>query len=116
MKHRAILVGANFVLIILLTVCVISGVSAQKNKAENKLHPSGYFHLSGSSGHAQVPSGDVNLALNKSATASSIEDTRFQPRNAVDDDLTTRWSSAGGHGTEWLQIDLGKHIHYPNRP
>jgi hypothetical protein len=51
----------------------------------------------------------VNLALNKTATASSVESSTqgtFPAANAVDADTKTRWSSASTDN-EWLMVDLG---------
>jgi hypothetical protein len=47
-----------------------------------------------------------NIALNKSATASSVEATGFEVSKAVDGNATTRWSSAFTDA-QWLQVDLG---------
>jgi len=50
----------------------------------------------------------VNLALNRPASASSIEipGIGLAAANANDGVLTTRWSS-GYAATEWWQVDLG---------
>ncbi|MBM9506292.1 ricin-type beta-trefoil lectin domain protein [Actinacidiphila acididurans] len=50
--------------------------------------------------------GTTNLALNKTATASSQENGSFGPQGAVDGNLGTRWSSAFSD-PQWLQVDLG---------
>src|SRR6266851_3759191 len=50
--------------------------------------------------------GTTNLALNHPATASSLENASFPASNAVDGNLTTRWSS-GFSDPQWLQVDLG---------
>jgi chitinase len=48
-----------------------------------------------------------NAALNKTATASSVEETGFEAYKAFDGNATsTRWSSAYTD-TEWVKIDLG---------
>jgi hypothetical protein len=48
-----------------------------------------------------------NLALNRPATASSVETgTTFTAGNTVDGNLTTRWSS-GYNNSEWIYVDLG---------
>ncbi|WP_249998122.1 ThuA domain-containing protein [Actinoplanes sp. M2I2] len=47
-----------------------------------------------------------NLALNKTATASSVENGSYPASNAVDASTTTRWSSAFGD-PQWVQVDLG---------
>jgi len=50
--------------------------------------------------------GTTNLALNHPATASSLENAGFPASNAVDGNLTTRWSS-GFSDPQWIQVDLG---------
>ncbi len=47
------------------------------------------------------------LANNKSATSSSVEDLTLGPRNAIDGDLSTRWSSEFSD-PQWICIDLGR--------
>jgi hypothetical protein len=47
------------------------------------------------------------LACNKSATSSSVEDLTLGPRNAIDGDLSTRWSSEFSD-PQWICIDLGR--------
>jgi hyaluronoglucosaminidase len=55
------------------------------------------------------PVADVNLALDGTATASSVEQDlpQFAPEFAVDGDATTRWSSAHTDD-EWLQVELAE--------
>lgn len=48
----------------------------------------------------------TNIALNKPATASSIEGTNFDARFALDGSTSTRWSSSFSD-PQWIQIDLG---------
>jgi len=50
--------------------------------------------------------GTTNIALNKTATASSIEAVGTPASSAVDGNTTTRWSSAFSD-PQWIQIDLG---------
>ena len=50
--------------------------------------------------------GTGNLALNKTATASSLENAGFPASNAVDGNTGTRWSSAFSN-PQWLEVDLG---------
>jgi hypothetical protein len=50
--------------------------------------------------------GTANLALNQPATSSGNENDGLGPQNAVDGNLTTRWSSAFVDPS-WIQIDLG---------
>ena len=49
---------------------------------------------------------NVNLALGKTATASSTESAAFPASLAVDGQAATRWSSAFT-ASEWLRVDLG---------
>ncbi|GIF20819.1 hypothetical protein BJ973_001275 [Actinoplanes tereljensis] len=51
------------------------------------------------------PSG-TNLALNKTATASSIESAPWPASAAVDGDMASRWSS-GFADPQWIKVDLG---------
>ncbi|MEY9928964.1 hypothetical protein ABH926_003604 [Catenulispora sp. GP43] len=48
----------------------------------------------------------TNLALNKTATASSVESGAFPTSAAVDGNTGTRWSSQFSD-PQWLQVDLG---------
>src|SRR5487761_699225 len=50
--------------------------------------------------------GTTDVALNKTATASSLENATFPASNAVDGSLATRWSSAFSD-PQWLEVDLG---------
>jgi hypothetical protein len=50
--------------------------------------------------------GTTNIALNKTATASSLENSTFPASNAVDGNTGTRWSSAFSD-PQWLEVDLG---------
>jgi F5/8 type C domain/Ricin-type beta-trefoil lectin domain/Putative Ig domain len=50
--------------------------------------------------------GTTNVALGKTATASSLESAAYPASNAVDGSLSTRWSSAFSD-PQWLQVDLG---------
>ena len=49
---------------------------------------------------------EVNLALNKPVTVSGYENEATRPVNAVDGDLTSRWSSRH-QDNEWIAVDLG---------
>lgn len=49
----------------------------------------------------------INYALNKTATASSVQpNSSFTPDKAVDGNLNTRWSSAY-QDNQWFKVDLG---------
>ena len=56
-----------------------------------------------------LPYSDVNLALGKPVTVSGSETAGTLAMNAVDGDMTTRWSSRF-QDDEWLEIDL-KHCY-----
>ena len=50
----------------------------------------------------------TNLALNKTATASSQFSTSYTPQMAVDGSTSTRWAQGGGlPDPSWLEVDLG---------
>jgi hypothetical protein len=55
----------------------------------------------------------TNIAIGKTATASSVQDAGFPASLAVDGNGTTRWSSAYSN-PQWIQIDLGSN-HNINR-
>jgi len=50
--------------------------------------------------------GTANAALNRPATASSVENATFPASAAVDGNAGTRWSSAFSD-PQWIQVDLG---------
>lgn len=50
--------------------------------------------------------GTTNIALNKVATSSSLQNGNLSARAAFDGTVTTRWSSAFSD-PQWLQVDLG---------
>jgi hypothetical protein len=47
-----------------------------------------------------------NVALNRPVACSSVEGPTYVCSNAVDGDLTTRWSS-GFSDPQWVYVDLG---------
>jgi len=47
-----------------------------------------------------------NLALNRSVTSSSVENSSLLPANAIDGNNGTRWSSAFSD-PQWIRVDLG---------
>src|SRR5205807_1773587 len=49
---------------------------------------------------------NTNLALNKPAVASSLEDPSLPASQAVDGNSSTRWSS-GYSDPQWIYVDLG---------
>ncbi len=53
-----------------------------------------------------TPPTGTNLALNKPATASSVEADVYPASAAVDASATTRWASAFAD-PQWIQVDLG---------
>lgn len=52
---------------------------------------------------------DTDLALNQTATASSVDDPSRGPGNALDGDATTRWSSAY-EDNQWLEIQFSSPV------
>jgi glucose/arabinose dehydrogenase len=50
-----------------------------------------------------------NLALNRPATASSVEAAGFEAAKAVDGNTGTRWSSAASD-PQWIRVDLGSSV------
>jgi chitinase len=57
-------------------------------------------------GTPDTPTGN-NLALNKTGTASSLEDATFPASLAFDGSTTTRWASTEGVDPQWIAVDLG---------
>ena len=54
-----------------------------------------------------------NVALNKTAVASSIEADSVRAANATDGDTTSRnsrWGSDLGNGPDWIYVDLGEKL------
>nr|WP_234536212.1 discoidin domain-containing protein [Paenibacillus pseudetheri] len=54
-----------------------------------------------------TPPDSTNLALGKTAVASSIEGVGFEASRATDGNSTTRWASVEGSNNEWIYVDLG---------
>ncbi|MDX6191746.1 family 16 glycosylhydrolase [Flavobacterium sp. Fl-318] len=55
-----------------------------------------------------VPSTNTNLALGKTAVASTEENTTLSAAKTTDGDATaTRWASSFANATEWIYVDLG---------
>ncbi|HZR54663.1 MAG TPA: discoidin domain-containing protein, partial [Streptosporangiaceae bacterium] len=68
---------------------------------------SGFAAVAGLAPAAKAAScGTTNVALNKTATASSLENASFPASAAVDGNTGTRWSSAFSD-PQWLEVDLG---------
>ncbi|MFJ1588168.1 discoidin domain-containing protein [Streptomyces sp. NPDC088197] len=51
----------------------------------------------------------TDLALRKTATASSVDEDDHQPGNVTDGDQGTRWSSSF-EDDQWVQVDLGAQV------
>jgi len=49
---------------------------------------------------------EINIAVGKTATSSSVESASYPPSNAVDGNSSTRWSSQFSD-PQWLMVDLG---------
>ncbi|WP_445739190.1 galactose-binding domain-containing protein [Paenibacillus sp. FSL F4-0236] len=56
---------------------------------------------------SSTPAAGINLALGKTAVASSIEGVGFEASKATDGNSTTRWASIEGSNNEWIYVDLG---------
>lgn len=57
---------------------------------------------------APIPAPGTNLALNKTAVASSVEGSTRTAVKAVDGSMATRWASQPGIDPQWIYVDLGK--------
>ncbi|NLW47865.1 MAG: S8 family serine peptidase [Firmicutes bacterium] len=55
-----------------------------------------------------TPSPSLNLALNKTAVASSVEGSARTAVKVVDGNAGTRWASQPGVDPQWIYVDLGK--------
>jgi hypothetical protein len=64
------------------------------------------FQVFGTSSGGSTTCGTTNVALNKTATASSTESGAYPASDAVDGNTGTRWSSAFSD-PQWLEVDLG---------
>ncbi|WP_438351687.1 discoidin domain-containing protein [Paenibacillus sp. FA6] len=53
------------------------------------------------------PTTGSNLALGKTAVASSVEEAGFEASKATDGNSSTRWASIEGNDNEWIYVDLG---------
>jgi len=51
--------------------------------------------------------GQTNVALNKTATVSSVENSSYPAGNVTDGSTSSRWASQQGSENEWIYIDLG---------
>ncbi|WP_066676875.1 discoidin domain-containing protein [Clostridium septicum] len=66
------------------------------------------------------PEAGVNVALNKTTTASSVETNNFTANKATDGlvDRTgaksSRWASAVSSDDQWLKVDLGENTQFEN--
>ena len=64
------------------------------------------FQVYGTTGSTGSSCSTTDAALNRPATASSLENASFPASAAVDGNTGTRWSSAFSD-PQWLQVDLG---------
>src|SRR5580704_2713496 len=64
------------------------------------------FQVYGTAGGTGSSCSTTDAALNRPATASSLENASFPASAAVDGNTSTRWSSAFSD-PQWLQVDLG---------
>src|SRR6202012_4172348 len=64
------------------------------------------FGVYGTSSGGGTTCGTADVALNKTATASSTESAAYPAADAVDGNTGPRWSSAFSD-PQWLEVDLG---------
>lgn len=57
---------------------------------------------------ADAPSAAVNIALGKTAVASSVQDDSHTPAKGVDADNNTLWIASNGDAGNWWEVDLGQ--------
>lgn len=82
-------------------------IDSDGNQAPRAALADSYFVSAGDPGTLALNSDRlINVALNKSATASSIEAAGLEASKAVDGAYTTRWSSQN-NDPQWISVDLG---------
>lgn len=93
--------------------CRTRGVQGTKGLLTNVLFLEGYKNMEKILlvtvcllGYSAVSACGTNLALGKTATASSVQQSGNEASKAVDGDTTTRWSSAF-NDSQWINVDLG---------
>jgi len=66
------------------------------------------FELTASNGHFEsfMPETPINIALNQTTSASNIHSSGFATNRAVDENLDTRWATAAGNPTPWLEVNF----------
>ncbi|MFE5083155.1 discoidin domain-containing protein [Streptomyces mirabilis] len=91
------------------TTLRVSGLTADTEYSFTVVARDEALNASAPSPAAEVTTpADDDLALNRTATASS-ESEGYAPAKAVDGDLSTRWAQGLGlPDPSWLQVDLGK--------
>ncbi|OAB43893.1 chemotaxis protein [Paenibacillus antarcticus] len=55
---------------------------------------------------SSTPTTGTNLALGKTAVASSVEEAGLEASKATDGNSSTRWASIEGNNNEWIYVDL----------
>ncbi|WP_318209870.1 discoidin domain-containing protein [Streptomyces sp. SJL17-1] len=75
-----------------------------RDAAGNVSAPSTALNVTTAPGSGGTP---TLVSVGKSATASSVEASGFEPSLAVDANTGTRWASAEGIDPQWMRIDLG---------
>lgn len=85
-----------------------SGTCSGNSWSTNKLKEAGVFIRNNMRSPADDfgPTGN-NLALGKSVTVSSTEESTLIGAYAVDGNSSTRWASAAGVDPQWITVDLG---------
>jgi len=95
---------------------VAGGLQASGSQTPTSASPSSFVEMtwSGEGGDAySTGTGAANLALNKTATASSEWSSTYSAAKAVDGSTSTRWASASGtNANQWLRVDFGSNQTY----
>ncbi|MCS7464974.1 discoidin domain-containing protein [Paenibacillus doosanensis] len=89
---------------------VSGGLYASGSNTATSASPSSFTEMtwSGEGGDVYGAGTAVNLALNKTASASTEWSSTYAAGKAVDGSTGTRWASASGTSAgQWLRVDLG---------
>ncbi|WP_327204854.1 CBM96 family carbohydrate-binding protein [Paenibacillus sp. DMB20] len=93
------------------TNATISGLSANTTYTFTVKAKDAAGNISGASNAVTATTNNdtasPNLALNKTAVASSSEASGLEPAKAFDGSQATRWASAEGADPQWIYVDLG---------
>lgn len=84
----------------------ISGITAGSHSLEAVAYSTSGSYATSSAVSITVNTGSSNIAINKTATASSVEAGGLEAAKAFDGNSATRWSSLYTN-TQWIYVDLG---------